>query len=85
MIVGVHRRLASERRAGELAAAIGNHFVDVHIELCAAARHPHVQRKHVVVLAGQNLVAGLDDQLVPLIVEPFAGWLALAAAFFRMA
>ena len=72
VIVGMNRRVAAERRAGELAAAVGDHFVDVHVELRAAARHPDVQRKHVVMLAGEDFVAGLDDQLVALIVEPLA-------------
>ena len=47
VIVGMHRRLAAERRAGKLAAAIGDHLVHVHVELRAAAGHPDMQRKHV--------------------------------------
>ena len=70
MVVGVHRRLAAQRGAGELAAAVGDHLVDVHVELRAAAGHPHMQRKHVVVLPGQDLVAGLHDQPVHQVVEP---------------
>ena len=66
------RRVAAERRAGELAATVGDHFVDVHVELGAAARHPDMQGKHVVMLAGQDFVAGLNDQLVALIVKPLA-------------
>ena len=50
-----------------------DHLVDVHVELGAAAGHPDVQRKHVVVLAGQDLVADLDDQAMYLVVEPLAG------------
>ena len=73
MIIGMNRRLAPERRAGELAAAVGDDLVDVHVELRAAAGHPHMQRKHVVVLARQDLVAGVNDQLVALVVEPPAG------------
>ena len=67
------RRLAAERRAGELAAAVGDHLVDVHVELRAAAGHPDMQREHVVMLAGQDLVADLHDQAVRLVVEPLAG------------
>src|SRR5262249_12606810 len=70
MIVGMNWRVASERRAGELAAAVGDDFVDVHVELGAAARHPDVQGKHVVMLAGQDFVASLHDQFVALIIEP---------------
>src|SRR5712671_1274903 len=72
MIVRMHRPLASERRARELAAAIGDHLVDIHIELSAAASHPYMQREHVVMLAGEDFVAGLNDQLIPLVVEPLA-------------
>src|SRR5712664_1542643 len=68
----MNRRLAPERRAGELAAAVGDHFVDVHVELSAAARHPDMQGKHVVVLAGEDFVASLDDQFITPIVEPLA-------------
>jgi len=32
-----------------------------------------VQREHVVVLTGEDFVAGLDDQLVLLIAKPLAG------------
>ena len=72
MIVGMNRRVAPKRRAGELAASVGDHFVDVHVELGAAARHPDMQGKHVVMLAGEDFVAGLHDQFVALIVKPFA-------------
>ena len=72
VIVGVNRRVAAKRRASDLAAAVGDHLVDVHVELGAAAGHPDVQRKHVAMLAGEDFVAGLNDQLVALIVEPLA-------------
>ena len=58
------RGLAAQRRASKLAAAIGDHLIDVHIELRAASRHPHIQREHVMMPAGRNLVAGLLDQLL---------------------
>ena len=83
MIVGVHRRLAPEWRARELAAAVGDHLVHVHIELGAAARHPHMEREHVVVLAGEDLVARLHDQRVPLIVEPLAGMVGCGSGFLQ--
>ena len=73
MIVGVNRRLAPERRPRNLAAPIGDHFVDVHVELGAAARHPNMQREHVMMLSGEDFIANLHDQLVTLIVEPLAG------------
>ena len=83
VIVGMNRRLASERRAGELAAAVGDHFVHVHVELRAAAGHPHMQRKHVVMLAGEDFVADLNDQLVALIVEPLAGMVGVGGGFLQ--
>jgi hypothetical protein len=64
--------VAAKRRTGELTAAVGDHLVDVHVELGAAARHPDVQREHVVMLPGQDFVAGLHDQLAVLIVKPLA-------------
>src|SRR5262245_40274809 len=66
------RRMASKGSSGELGTPVGGDFVDVHVELRAASRHPDMQRKHVVVLAGEDLVADLDDELPSLIVEPFA-------------
>ena len=69
----MNRSLAAERRGGELATPVGDHLVHIRVELGAAARHPYVQREHVLVLSIQNLVADLDDQLVSLIVEPAAG------------
>ena len=83
VVVGMNRRLAAERRAGELAAAVGDHFVHVHVELRAAAGHPHVQREHVVVLAGEDLVADLNDQLVRLVVEPLAGMVGVGGGFLQ--
>src|SRR5882757_8195848 len=66
------RRMASKRSAGELATAVGDHLVDVHVELGAAAGHPDMQRKHVVMPASQDLVAGLNDQIAASIVKPLA-------------
>ncbi len=68
MIVRMNRRVAAERRADDLRAAVGDHFVDVHVELSAAARHPHMQWEHVVMLAGEYLITDLNDQLVGLVV-----------------
>jgi hypothetical protein len=64
---------AAKRRSCKLAATVGDHLVDVHVELSSAARHPNVQGKHIVVPASEDLVARLHDQFVTLIVEAFAG------------
>ena len=64
---------ANANHAGKLAAAVGDHLVHIHIELRAASRHPHVQREHVVVLAGEDFVAALHDQLVGLVGKPLLG------------
>ena len=66
-------RVASQWCARELTATIGNHLVHVHIELGAAARHPDMQGKHVVMLTAQDFVASLDDQFTSLIIKPLAG------------
>jgi len=55
------RPVAPERGTGELATSVGDHLVDVHVELGATARHPDVQGKHVMMLAVQDFVAGLHD------------------------
>ena len=73
MIVRVNRVLAPERRARKLAASVRDHLVHVHVELRSAARHPDVKRKHVLMLAGEDLVADMRDQLVELAVETAAG------------
>jgi hypothetical protein len=73
VIVGVNWRLAAQWSAGDLAATVGNHLVHVHVELRATARHPDVQREHVMVLAGEDLVTDWNDQFIAPIVEPLAG------------
>ena len=56
-IVRVHRRFGAERRAGELAGAIGDDLIDVHVELRSTPGHPDMERKHVRVPPGEDLVA----------------------------
>ena len=83
VIVGMNRRLAAERRAGKLAAAIGDHLVHVHVELRAAAGRPNMQRKHVLMPAGQNLVADLRDQRMDLVGKPLAGMVGVRRRLFQ--
>src|SRR3974390_3186651 len=65
-------RMTAERRTGELATPIGDHFINVHVELRATARHPNMQGEHLVMLARENFIARLHDQFIALIIEPFA-------------
>ena len=67
-----HRRVAAQRRARELTAPVGDHLIDVHVELRTAAGHPDMQRKHIVMPTTEYFTAGLDNQFVALIVESFA-------------
>src|SRR6266404_9802256 len=77
------RSLASEVRARQLATPIRDDFVYVHVELRSTSCHPHVQRKHVFVLAGKDLITSLDDESVSLVVEPLSGMVGLSGAFFQ--
>src|SRR5882672_10554921 len=60
----MNRMLAAERCACELTAAVRNDLVDVHVELGAAPGHPHMQREHVLMAAGKDLVTSARDQHV---------------------
>ena len=83
VIVGMDRRLASKRRPRELATPVGNDLVHVHVELGPASRHPDVQREHVFVLAGKDLVASVHDEPVTLVIEPLPGMVGIGGAFFQ--
>src|SRR5229473_4738297 len=79
----MNRGLAAKWCARELAAAVGKDLVHVHVELRAAASHPYVQREHVLMLAGEDFITGLNDQLVPLVVEPPAGMIGIGGGFLQ--
>jgi hypothetical protein len=83
VIVGMNRTLARERRAGELAATVGNHLVNVHVKLRPTARHPYMQWEHVVMLAGQDLVTGINDQLVPMFIQALAEIVGVGGCFLQ--
>ena len=83
MVVRVDGHLAAQGRSGELTAAIGNHLVDVHVELRPAAGHPDVERKHFVMLPGENLVAHFDDQPVGRLIHPLAGVIRVGRPLFQ--
>ncbi len=42
-----------------------------------------MQGEHVVVLAGEDFVAGLDDQLVLLVAEPLAGMVCRSSGLLQ--
>src|SRR5215472_3375663 len=73
----------SKRRAGKLAATIRNDLVHVHVELRTASRHPYVQRKHIFVLSGKDLVTGLCDQSVAMAVESRSGVVGVGSGFLQ--
>src|SRR5271156_6645087 len=55
--------LAAHFAAGHFYGAIGDHLVDVHVGLGAAAGLPDAQWEMIVELAGDDLVGGLGDEL----------------------
>ena len=73
VVVRMNRALAAERRTRELTAAVRHDLVDIHVELGPAARHPYVQREHVVVLTREDFVAGASDEVAGLVIEAPAG------------
>src|SRR5260370_16596992 len=79
----MNRRFARERRVGQLAAAVRDHLVHVHVELSAAPGHPYMQWKHVVMLAGEYLVTGINDQFMGLVLEPLAGMVRVGGGFLQ--
>ncbi len=83
VIVGMDRCLTSNRCACELATPVGDDLVHVHVELRPAASHPDVQRKHVVVLARENLIAGLDNESEALVIEALPGMIGDGRAFLQ--
>ena len=63
VVVGVDLAAHPALAAQELAGAVGDHFVQVHVGLRAAAGLPDDERELVVVLAGDHFVGRGDDRL----------------------
>src|ERR1700736_3495326 len=42
-----------------------------------------MQREHVLMLAGEYFVTHLNDQLMALVIEPFAGLVRIGGGFFQ--
>src|SRR5262249_51651879 len=74
---------APEWRTGDLTASVGDHLVYVHVELGAAAGHPHMQREHVMMLPGEDLVTSLSNKVVLLIAQPLSGMVSRRSAFLQ--
>ncbi len=70
VIVGMNGILAAELAARHLDRAIGDHLVDVHIRLRAAAGLPHAQRKVIVEVPRDHFLRRLDDEIRPPFVKP---------------
>ena len=69
VVVGMHRLLGAELAARDFDAAIGDDLVDVHVALRAAAGLPHAQREMVVMLARDDFIRRLDDEVRHLRLE----------------
>src|SRR5207302_318187 len=69
VVVGMDEALLSALAAEELARAVGEHFVHVHVGLRPRAGLPDGEREFALVLALDDLVGRLDDGLAFLGVE----------------
>ena len=85
MIIRMNWRLTPKRSAGQLTTTVRNHLVHVHVELSSTSSHPHVERKHIVVLTRENFLTYLDDQLMARLIEASVVKVSIAVAFLRMA
>ena len=63
LVIGVHTALLTALGAQQLAGAVGQHFVDVHVGLRAGARLPDDQGELVGVLPCNHFIGGGDDGL----------------------
>ena len=63
VVVGVHEPPFPTRAAHQLAGAVGQHLVDVHVRLRARAGLPHHQRELVGMQPRDHLVGGGHDGL----------------------
>src|SRR3979490_519813 len=79
----MNRGFAAKWCASQLAAAVGNYLIHVHVELRAASSHPDMKRKHVLMAPCEDLIAGLNDQLIPLVVEPSAGMIGIRGGLLQ--
>ena len=85
VVIGVHRPFAAAALAGQLVGAAGDHLVDVHVALRAAAGLPDPQGELRVMLAGENLIGDLFDQLADLGAEAAVALVDAGGGFFDQA
>src|SRR6266850_3588115 len=71
VVVRMNGLLAAQFAAGDFNGAIGDHFVDVHVGLCAAAGLPDAKREVLAELSGYDFIGGPDDKAA-LFVRKFA-------------
>ena len=62
VVVGVYGGFAAPAFAGQFVGASGDHFIGVHVALCAAAGLPDRQRELIIVLSLKDFIGGLFDQ-----------------------
>ena len=69
VVIGMHGLPGAASLAGEFAGPIGNHLIDVHVRLGAAAALPARQRKFPIQLSRFHLAGRLADPLAALLIE----------------
>jgi len=61
VIIGVHRRIAAECAAQNLVAAIGNHFIEIHVGRGTARAFQQIDDERVAMLTADDFAAGFSD------------------------
>ena len=64
-------------------AAVGNHFIHVHIGLCTAACLPYRQRELIIQFACQHLIADLSDDLTSSCIQFAQSMVCLRHCLFQ--
>ena len=69
VVIGMHHLPRAASLAGQFAGPIGNHLIDVHVRLGAAAALPARQRKFPIQRSGFHLAGCLADPLAALLIQ----------------
>ena len=69
MVVGMYDRVIALLAAQKLDGAVGDDFICIHIDRGSGAALNRVNDEVLVMLTGQNLVAGLHDGVCPLLIQ----------------